>query len=117
MHKTIKNHADFAITPDDLSGRCAYFIVRAKYAKYPNDARYGLVVTKRTFKHAVDRNRAKRLLRDWIRFHNDMMLPNMDYVFVARAPILNATREEGRTAMRKALHWIKKTYNDEQSQQ
>ena len=90
------------------SRECKYFIVRAKYAKFPNDARYGLIVTKRTFKHAVDRNRAKRLLRDWIRFHNDMMLPNMDYIFVARAPILRATRDDGRTAMRKALHWIKK---------
>ena len=112
MRKTIKNHADFAMTPDDLSGLSAYFIVRAKHAKYPNDARYGLVVTNRTFKHAVDRNRAKRLLREWIRFHTDMMLPDMDYVFVARAPILDATREEGRTAMRKALHWIKKTYKN-----
>ena len=116
MRKTIKNHGDFAMTPDDLSGLSSYFIVRAKYAKYPNDARYGLVVTKRTFKHAVDRNRAKRLLRDWIQFHQDMMLSNMDYVFVARAPILNATREEGRTAMCKALHWIKKTYKNGQSE-
>lgn len=116
MRKTIKNHADFAVTPDDLSGLSSYFIARAKYARFPNDARYGLVVTKRTFKHAVDRNRAKRLLRDWIRFHKDMMLPNMDYIFVARAPILKATREEGRSAMRKALHWIQKTYKNEQSE-
>ena len=116
MRKTIKKHIDFATTPDDLSGLSAYFIVRAKYAKYPNDARYGLVVTKRTFKHAVDRNRAKRLLRDWIHFHDDMMLPNLDYIFVARAPILNATRDEGRVAMRKALHWIKKTHNKDVQQ-
>ena len=116
MRKTIKNDADFAVTPDDLSGLSSYFIARAKYARFPNDARYGLVVTKRTFKHAVDRNRAKRLLRDWIRFHKDMMLPNMDYIFVARAPILKATREEGRSAMRKALHWIQKTYKNEQSE-
>lgn len=116
MRKTIKNHVDFAMTPDDLSGLSSYFIARAKQAKYPNDARYGLIVTKRTFKHAVDRNRAKRLLRDWIRFHEEMMLPNMDYVFVARAPILKATRDEGRTAMRKALHWIKKNYKNGQPQ-
>ena len=116
MRKTIKNHADFAVTPDDLSGLSSYFIVRAKNAKYPNDARYGLVVTKRTFKHAVDRNRAKRLLREWIRFHQHMMLPDMDYIFIARAPILKATRDEGYTAMRKALHWIKKTYKNGQSE-
>ena len=116
MRNTIKNHNDFAITPDDFSGMSAYFIVRAKYAKYPNDARYGLIVTKRTFKHAVDRNRAKRLLRDWIRCHEDMMLTNLDYIFVARTPILKATRDEGRLAMRKALHWIKKTYKNDAPQ-
>ncbi|MBP3316567.1 MAG: ribonuclease P protein component [Alphaproteobacteria bacterium] len=116
MRNTIKNHSDFAVTPDDLSGRSAYFIIRAKYAKYPNDARYGLVVTKRTFKHAVDRNRAKRLMRDWIAFNDDKMLPNMDYIFVARAPILNASREQGRAAMARALHWIKKSYKNEQKQ-
>ena len=115
MRNTIKNHDDFAMTPDDLSGRSAYFIARAKYAKYPNDARYGLVVTKRTFKHAVDRNRAKRLLRDWIAFNETKMLSNMDYVFVARAPILKATREEGRIDMAKALSWISKTYKNGQN--
>lgn len=113
MRNTIKKHSDFIVSPDDLSACSSYFIIRAKYAKFPNDARYGLVVTKRTFKHAVDRNRAKRLLRDWIRFHADMMLPSKDYVFIARAPILRATRDDGRIAMRKALHWIKKTYRNE----
>lgn len=116
MRKTIKKHSDFAVTPDDLSGMSAYFIARAKHTRFTNDARYGLIVTKRTFKHAVDRNRAKRLLRDWVRHHDDMMLPDMDYIFVARTPILKATREEGRTAMRKALHWISKTHKNEQSE-
>ena len=89
MRDTIKKHEDFARTPDDLSGMSAFFIARAKPAKYPDDARYGLVVTKKTFKHAVDRNRAKRLL-------------------------LEAKRESGRDAMRKALGWIAKTYKDGQ---
>ena len=47
MRDTIKKHEDFAITPDDLSGLSPYFIVRAKPAKYQDDARYGLIVTKR----------------------------------------------------------------------
>lgn len=115
MRNTIKNHADFAMTPDDLSGMSAYFIVRAKPAKYQNDARYGLVVTKRTFKHAVDRNRAKRLLREWIRHHENMLMPEFDYVFVARHKILNVAYDQGAESMGKALHWIKKTYKNAQS--
>ena len=114
MRNTIKRHEDFAMTPDDLSGLSPYFIVRAKPAKYQDDARYGLIVTKKAFKHAVDRNRAKRLLREWIRNYDDMMLAEFDYVFVARHKILGATYEQGLDAMRKALHWIKKTHNNVQ---
>ena len=105
---TIKKHEDFIAGENDLCARCAFFLIRAKIAKYPTDARYGLTVTKRTFKHAVDRNRAKRLLRDWIA-HNEKMLRNdWDYIFIAKQAILNAGRSSGREAMRKALHYLKK---------
>ncbi|MDW2958911.1 MAG: ribonuclease P protein component [Alphaproteobacteria bacterium] len=105
---TIKNHTDFAMGENDPTARCAYFLVRAKTAKFPNDARYGIIVTKKTFKHAVDRNRAKRLLRDWIAFNEKMMRPEWDYVFIIRRAILDADRTAGRVAMKKALHYLRK---------
>ncbi|MDW2996275.1 MAG: ribonuclease P protein component [Alphaproteobacteria bacterium] len=105
---TIKNHSDFLAGENDPIARCAYFLVRAKPAKYPDDARYGLIVTKKTFKHAVDRNRAKRLIRDWIAYNEKMLRSDWDYIFVIRRDILNADRESGRDAMRKALHYLKK---------
>ena len=108
IRDTIKKHEDFAADDNDPTARCAYFLVRKKPAKIENDARYGLIVTKKTFKHAVDRNRAKRLLRDWIYFNEKMLQPDSDYVFVARRDILGASREEGRVAMKKALHFLKK---------
>jgi ribonuclease P protein component len=74
----------------------------------PDDARYGLIATKKTFKHAVDRNRAKRLLRDWIMFNEKTLRNDADYVFIARRAILDADRTSGRTAMRKALHFLRK---------
>lgn len=110
MRDTIKKHSDFLTTPDDPSAVAAFFIVHAKKAKIPGDARYGLVAAKRTFRFAVQRNRAKRLLRDWIAFCQDMMAPEFDYVFIARAPILTATRDQGRTAMTKALQHIMRKY-------
>ena len=85
-----------------------FFLVRAKNAKIPDDARYGIIVTKKTFKHAVDRNRAKRLIRDWIAFNEKMMMPNWDYVFVIRRAILEADRTTGRVAMKKALNYLRK---------
>ncbi|MBR5153654.1 MAG: ribonuclease P protein component [Alphaproteobacteria bacterium] len=112
---TIKNHADFAPNNNDPTARCAFFLARTKSAKFPDDPRYGMIVTKKSFKHAVDRNRAKRLLRDWIEFNENMMCPEWDYVFVIRRDILSASRTEGRDAMKKALNYLRKQkINDEQ---
>ena len=110
MRNTIKKHIDFAISDQYVNARSAFFFVRARTAKLPDDPRYGLVVTKRTFKLAVHRNRAKRLLRDWIMFNEKHMCRDMDYIFIARHPILDASRDDGRAAMRRALHYIKKTH-------
>ena len=105
---TIKNHADFAAGENDPTAKSAYFLVRAKAAKYPDDPRYGMIVTKKTFKHAVDRNRAKRILRDWLSFCEGMLRPERDYIFIIRRGILDADRTSGRTAMKKALHYLQK---------
>ena len=110
MRNTIKLHKDFLPQSTDISSQTRWFYARANVAKIPGDARYGLIVTKKMFRHAVDRNRAKRLLRDWIYFNEGLLLPDLDYVFIVRAPILTATREEGRAAMKKALKNIKKQY-------
>lgn len=110
---TIKNHSDFVAGDNDPVAKNAFFLVRAKPTKFPDDARYGIIVTKKTFKFAVQRNRAKRLIRDWIAFNEDMMLPQWDYVFVTRRAILDADRTTGRVAMKKALHFLKKQINNE----
>lgn len=108
MRNTIKLHKDFLPSDEDINARSAWFFVRAKKVKIPDEPRYGLIVTKKTFRHAVDRNRAKRLLRDWIRYNEGDMLPEYDYIFVARGAILGVTREEGRMAIKKSLNYIKK---------
>lgn len=115
MRNTIKKHMDFLPSDDDINARSEFFYVRARPTHFPNDARYGLMATKRTFKLAVDRNRAKRLLRDWIRHNENHMCDDMDYIFLARHRILAATRPDGRNAMRRALHYIKKQHLNDQS--
>lgn len=108
IRDTIKNHSDFLMGENDPTARCHLFLIRMKPAKFPEDPRYGLIVTKKMFKHAVDRNRAKRLLRDWIAFNEKMLRPEYDYIFVVRRDILGASRTDGRVAMKKALHYLKK---------
>ena len=109
--KTIRNHRDFLTVRETPTARADCFVVKAKSAKFEKDARFGLVVSKKVFKLAVYRNRAKRLLRDWIAFNEDLMLPDMDYIFIARSQILDCKREEGRAQMAKALKQIAKIQN------
>lgn len=110
MRDTIKKHSDFQMADTDPSARSAFFVVRAKMATIPGNPRVGFMATKRTFKLAVHRNRAKRLMRDWARFCEGLMAPEFDYVFFARAPILNATRDMGRDATARAMTHILKKY-------
>ena len=108
--KTILNHNDFITPPDCIIGRSEFFIIKTKLAKYPGDARYGIIASKRMFKLAVNRNRAKRILRDWIAYNEDLMLPMLDYIFIAHDRILGAQRDSGRLCMEKSLKRIARIY-------
>jgi len=109
--KTIRNHRDFLTTIDDFKSSNDLFMVKAKNAKIPGDARYGIIVTKKSFKLAIWRNRAKRLIRDWIAANEDLMVDNLDYIFILHGAILDADREQGRKQMAHALVQISKMYN------
>ena len=108
--KTIRNHKDFFVSPNSPKTITDFFIIKAKPVKLPGDARYGLVATKRTFKFATQRNRAKRLIRDWIAHSEDLMVDAMDYIFILRDRILNAKRDQGRAMMAIALNKILKAH-------
>ena len=108
--KTIRNHRDFLTTKDDLKTSNDLFMVKAKTAKIPGDARYGLLVTKKTFKFAVQRNRAKRLIRDWLNYNEHLMLDDLDYIIILHKSILDSDRETGRKTLADALIKISKLY-------
>lgn len=110
MRDTIKKHEDFHTTDSDPSARSLYFVVRAKPARFPDNPRIGFMATKRTFKLAVHRNRAKRLMREWVRYNADLMVPEFDYIFVGRSPIIYTDRKTGYAAMARALKHILRKY-------
>lgn len=105
--KTIRNHKDFLTTPDNPSVANLFFVIKMKDAA-KQDARYGVIASKRVFKLATQRNRAKRLLRDWIAFNEGLMLPNKDYIFIARSAIFGCERDVGRSKMAHLLKKISK---------
>lgn len=65
-----------------------FFRVLVRPAPGP-DARLGITVPKRVVKHAHDRNRIKRLLRESFR-QRRLQLPPIDLVILARGAILTA---------------------------
>jgi ribonuclease P protein component len=107
MRNTLKNHKDFAMPETALTAKTAFFIARVRSTWFPDDARYGLIATKRTLKLAVKRNRAKRLLRVWIRENESLLRPDADYVFIARAAIIAADKKNGVRMMKRALKTLK----------
>lgn len=115
--KTIRNHKDFLTSLGDYRVSSYNIVVKAKKAKIPGDARYGLFAPKKTFKLATDRNRAKRMLRDWIAANEDFLSPELDYIFVAREPILTRRRDPGRDELNFLLKKITKLYEKNTEQE
>jgi len=108
--KTIRKHLDFYRPHDCLTVRAVPCIIKAKPAKLLDDARYGIVVSKRGYFLSTKRNRAKRLLRDWIGFNEKLMEPELDYVFFANDNLDMFSRETGRQEIATALKKISKLY-------
>ena len=114
--QTIRNHKDFIMPSNTPKIVGHYFVIKARPALKPGDARYGLVVPKSTFKLAVKRNRVKRVLRDWIAFNETLMRDDLDYVFIAFSSILDCTRDIGRKKIKNALRRLAKLYDKQNNQ-
>ena len=108
--KTIRNHNDFFVPKNGLVARNDYFVVKAKAAKFSDSPRYGIVVTKKIFKLATIRNRAKRVLRDWVAHNEDLMIDVLDYVVIASDKLLICSHEDGRNYMQDAMKKISEIY-------
>ncbi len=108
MRSTIKKHIDFMMPENCATAKTSLFIIKARKTIFPNDARYGLVATKKTFRFAVQRNRAKRLLRAWLIESESFLKPDMDYIFIARTAILDASKESGVETIKNALKLLDK---------
>ncbi|MCV2508955.1 MAG: ribonuclease P protein component [Neisseriaceae bacterium] len=53
------------------------------YISNQNQQRFGLIVSKKISKKAVDKNYMKRIIREWFR-HNKLSLPKGDYIFFVK---------------------------------
>jgi ribonuclease P protein component len=62
------------------------------------------VVAGRSVGGAVERNRAKRLLREAIRAHAQRLAPGWDLILIARAPLAAVKLAQAQAAVQQLLH-------------
>ena len=65
-------------------------------------SRLGVVSAKRTFRLAVERSRARRLMREAFRLERPGMAPGMDLILVGRRKVL----DEGCAEVRRERRWV-----------
>lgn len=65
--------------------------------------RFGIVVSKKIDKRAVERNRVKRMFRDILRELDRNMIPGHDILVIARVGVLEKTKEENYSVIKNAL--------------
>lgn len=93
-NRRVTSSADFRALFDRGGQQAGRYMVMWGAPSERSDARVGVIASKRTFRHAVMRNRAKRKLREAFRCQLDRLDAPADILLVARARILNATPQE-----------------------
>ncbi|MDO5089300.1 MAG: ribonuclease P protein component [Leptotrichiaceae bacterium] len=82
--KKIKNNRDFSsIYNNSKKVYTKYAIIFIKENKN-NEQRFGFVASKKTGK-AVQRNRIKRLFREFVKSNSKILKKNTDYIFVGKS--------------------------------
>jgi len=69
--------------------------------------RLGFIISKKNIKRAVERNRIKRIARDYLRLHQ-YELPNLDIVFMGRKGLDKSSNEEIYQLLNKQFTKLKK---------
>jgi ribonuclease P protein component len=86
--------AGFRDTFDGNETQAGRFLVMWLRKSGTGQGRVGVMATKRLFRHAVDRNRARRLLRETYRLNQPRLLPGVDLILLARRPMAGIRRAE-----------------------
>ncbi|MDF1795385.1 MAG: ribonuclease P protein component [Coxiellaceae bacterium] len=73
------------------------------YYRQVSHAKIGIIISKKNIKNAVDRNRVKRVIRDWFR-HND--INDLEMVFIANKASNSLTNKEIRQCLEQLLQRV-----------
>nr|WP_267339952.1 MULTISPECIES: ribonuclease P protein component [unclassified Gilliamella] len=56
-------------------------------------ARLGFAIAKKQVKRAHERNRIKRLVKEYFRYHQHQ-LPNVDFILMAKSPVIDLDNQQ-----------------------
>lgn len=102
--RRIRKGSEFAaVLRKGRKRRCPYFTLHILPTPSRDCARLGIIASRRVG-GAVQRNRAKRLLREVFRRHGSRLPAGVDLVAVARNSIAKARLENVERAFRNAFH-------------
>ena len=100
--------ADFRTVFDqvDVKAPSDLCLLLARFNKQ-DQPRLGFIISKKNIKRAVERNRIKRIARDYLRLHQHG-LPNLDIVFMGRKGLDKSTNIEIYQLLNKQFSKLKK---------
>ncbi|MBN1557011.1 MAG: ribonuclease P protein component [Lentisphaerae bacterium] len=91
--RRLSRPADFRLVFERGRRRAGRYLVLVRRAGEADESRAAFVAGKRTFRRAVDRARARRLLREAYRLQRGGMTGRWDMILIARRPILDVKRQ------------------------
>ena len=91
LRQRLRKSADFQDAFDQKSSFVGKYVVMLQRHCDDSSLRVGVISSKKTLRRAVDRNRAKRLMREAYRINRHRFFGKLDVVLIARRPIAKAT--------------------------
>ena len=80
----IKKSKDFSLIYNKSQKMHTKYVIIFIKENVNNEQRFGFVASKKTG-NAVQRNRIRRIFREFVRIHKDKFKENTDYVFVGKS--------------------------------
>ncbi|MFD1382942.1 ribonuclease P protein component [Rhodanobacter aciditrophus] len=110
------NAGDYQSVFNDTSSKvfAGEFLLLARKQSHP--AKLGLIVSKKTDKRAVGRNRIKRVVRDSFRHHQEL-LDGLEIIFLARQGIRDVDNADLHKRLEKAWKQLAKKAQKPHSEQ
>ncbi|TXR54723.1 ribonuclease P protein component [Reinekea thalattae] len=90
----------------DVKAPCEHFLMLARFNTLKH-SRLGFIFSKKNIRFAVQRNRIKRVTKDYFRLHNTEV-PDMDIIILARKGIDKLSNEEVRQLLKKQFNKLTK---------